>query len=445
MSIIRTFTYRHLLFFLICFSSLFKSAAQDFILKKGVKKQVIPFELRNNLIVFPMELNGKKLNFILDSGVGSTLLFNVNYKDSIQLNNIEKIDIQGLGGDNKIEAVISKNNKLVLKNITGINQDFYVLFHDSFDLSSKLGITIHGIIGYELLKDFVVKINYNLNRLTFYNKNSYSYKKCSKCENFDIQFFKLKPYINVGIRLNKTSNKIIPVKLLVDSGGSDTLWLFENSHPDILPPSKYFFDYLGEGLSGSITGKRSKIETLTIGKYELKKPIVAYPDSSTVSYARQFKERNGSLGSNILKRFIIIFDYPEKKISFKKSVLFSSPFTYNMSGIELVYNGKLLVKELTFTQVSPKNNRGSFSINYGFNYVFKPSYKILKVRPLSPAYYAGLLPNDILIKVNGKFAYEYKLEEIVHNFFESNSTVALIIEREGKNYEVKLELKNELD
>ena len=415
-----------------------------FSLKEGLKKQVIPFELKNNLIVFPMELNGKMLNFILDSGVGSNLLFNVNYKDSIHLNNVKKIDIQGLGGDKKVEAIISKNNRLNLKNITGINQSFYVLFHDSFDLSSKLGITIHGIIGYELFKDFVVKINYNSKRLIFYKKNNYKYAKCSKCETFDIQYFKLKPYINIGVKLNANSDKVTPVKLLVDSGGSDTVWLFEHSNPEILPPSNYFVDYLGEGLSGSIIGKRSKIEALVIGKFEFKKPIVSYPDSATVSFARQFKERNGSLGSNILKRFTVIFDYPNNKITFKKNSLYSSPFTYNMSGIELGYNGKLLVKEQNFNNVTVKNNKNSFQLDYGFKYVFKPSYKILKVRPYSPAYYARLEPNDILIKINNKFAYEYKLEEIIHKFFESDTTVNLIIERDGKDYEVELKLKNEL-
>ena len=114
-------------------------------------------------------------------------------------------------------------------------------------MSSKLGITIHGIIGYEILKDFVVDINYGTKRINFYKPDKYKHKICKKCETFDLSFFKLKPYIDVGIKLEPVSNKIIPVKLLIDSGGSDALWLFENSHPDILPPKFFLMIFWEKG------------------------------------------------------------------------------------------------------------------------------------------------------------------------------------------------------
>ena len=43
-----------------------------------------------------------------------------------------------------------------------------------FDLSSKMGTTIHGIIGYNLLRNFVVKINYRTKRIHFYNPKKYA-------------------------------------------------------------------------------------------------------------------------------------------------------------------------------------------------------------------------------------------------------------------------------
>ena len=195
------------------------------------------------MIVFPIEVNGRPLNFMLDSGVGATLLFNLYSKDSVMLHNKQKVRLQGLGSEESVEAILSKGNIFTFGNIRGHNQNLYLILDDSFDLSSKLGITIHGIIGYEILKDFIVDINYGTKRITFYNPSKYKYKNCRKCETFDLSFFKQKPYIDVGIKLDPVSNKIIPVKLLIDSGGSDALWLFENSHPDILPPKKYFNDF----------------------------------------------------------------------------------------------------------------------------------------------------------------------------------------------------------
>lgn len=111
-------------------------------------------------MVIPIEVNNKKLNFILDSGVGTTILFNIQKRDSIELHNIEQVKLKGLGSEEPVDAILSTNNIFKIKNIVSSNQKLYVVFNDFFDLSSKLGTTIHGIIGYSLLKDFLIKINY---------------------------------------------------------------------------------------------------------------------------------------------------------------------------------------------------------------------------------------------------------------------------------------------
>lgn len=447
-----SFSKNIILFFIALFISYSSFAQGNFKLVNNTKKQSLSFKLLSNLIVLPIEVNGKELNFILDSGVGSTILFNLNSKDSIPLHNLQKIKLQGLGSEEAVDAILSKGNIFKFNNVVGYGQSVYVIFDDSFDLSSKLGITVHGIIGYELFKNFVVNINYSSKRITFYNPTKYQYKNCKKCETLPLEFYMYKPFVNVGVKLKSSPHKITPVKLLIDSGGSDAMWLFENSHPDILPPKKYFVDFLGEGLSGSIYGKRAMIESLILGKHELKQPTVSYPDSVSVSFARKFEDRNGSLGANILKRFNVTFDYQNHKLTLKKASSFNAPFNYNMSGIELVYNGKILVKEndnanffaLSANNQSAKNDR--VILDYKYKYTFKPSYKIYKLQKNSPAYHAGLQINDILVKINGKYCHDLKLEEIVHKFYEKeNKKINLVVERDGKHYEFSFRLKNLLN
>ena len=76
-----------LIFLFLFFSSETKAQKgfQFFNTKKD--KQRINFKLINNLIVIPLKINGKELSFILDSGVGKTILFNISQNDSIGLNN----------------------------------------------------------------------------------------------------------------------------------------------------------------------------------------------------------------------------------------------------------------------------------------------------------------------------------------------------------------------
>lgn len=169
---------KYLLFFFGILLLGFNVNAQDGfrLLNKSYLKESVKFKLVNNLIIVPLEINGKELSFILDTGVNKTIIFNLSENDSIGLLNTEKILLRGLGGGDAIEAILSKNNNLKIKNLIGYNESVYVILKDFFDLSSKMGTTIHGIIGYNLLRNFVVKINYRTKRIHFYNPKKYQIK-----------------------------------------------------------------------------------------------------------------------------------------------------------------------------------------------------------------------------------------------------------------------------
>ena len=116
--------------FVYCLST----AQGNFDFTNNLNKQSISFKLLNNLIVFPIEVNGEKLNFILDSGVGGTVLFNLNARDSIKLNNVKRVKLQGLGGEEPINAAVSRGNTFTINSIENTNELVYVIDNDSFDL-----------------------------------------------------------------------------------------------------------------------------------------------------------------------------------------------------------------------------------------------------------------------------------------------------------------------
>lgn len=417
---------------------------------KGLKHhQQIRFRLINNIIVIPIEVNGKELSFILDTGVNKTIIFRLSDKDSIGLLNTSNIQLRGLGSGDAVEAIISQKNTFKINGLVSNNEAVYVVLNDFFDLSSKMGTTIHGIIGYSLLKDVIININYKTKKIHFYNPLTYTYKKCKKSETIPFQFYRRKPYIKAKVSLDTIGDTFTDVKLLVDSGGSDAIWLFENSKKTIKTPKLFFKDILGEGLSGLIFGNRSRIPKFKIGRFVIIKPTVSFLDSVSTHNARKFKARNGSIGGGILSRFKVWIDYPNKKITLKKNGSLTSGFNYNMSGLDIGYNGKQLVKEIieemhtsSYSSEGSNTNSVSFVSRYSFN--FRSSFVIRHVVKNSPAEKAGLLKDDVILEINGKHAHELDIEHIIHKFQERDKKkIRITIMRYGikMKFEFRLEKK----
>ncbi|WP_417785217.1 aspartyl protease family protein [Tenacibaculum sp.] len=444
---------RLLLYFFALFFSVSAFTQQNFqFLGKETDKQSLRFQLINNLVVIPLEINGHQLSFILDTGVNKTILFNLTSKDSVGLNNVKKVFIRGLGSGEPVEALFSRGNNFRIKNVTSSNQGLYVVLKDAFDISAKMGTTIHGIIGYDLLKDVIVKINYVNKRIDFYNPKTYNLNVCNKCESFPLQFYRNKPYIDVNVQVDTVTNKMLPVKLLIDTGGSDAVWLFEGTKKELKTPKKFFKDIIGEGFSGTIYGNRSRVPKISIGKFDIGEPTVSFLDSSSTFNARQFKERNGSIGGGILKRFKVWIDYPNKRVVLKKNASLKKGFYYNMSGLHIVYDGQELIKEKGTTKVDDSYNVNNqtaknnvISLVSTFFYRFKPKYKIDKVVENSPAFKAGIQVGDVIKRINGKAAHEYHLNEIIDMFHtKPGKKIKMEVERVGVKLKFMFKLEQRI-
>jgi len=421
-------------FILLMFCGSFFGLAQSYELPKGRKIQKVKFQLINNLMVIPIEVNGTKLSFILDSGVSKPILFNLSDKDEVQINNVSEVTIKGLGEGEPIKALSSKQNSFRLKNIKNDNQLLYVVLDRDLNFSPALGIPIHGIIGYDLFKDFVVDVNYALKTIKFHDPVTYKYKPNKKAETLPIAIRKNKAYIEGQIFLKEENE--VPVRLLVDTGSSDAIWLFENERIDL--PEKNYDDFLGEGLNGSIFGKRTKVNSINLGPFALKDAKAAFPDMQSFGSIKNLGNRNGSIGGEILKRFNIVFDYPNRKMTLKKNGNYKKPFHYNLSGITIQHNGLRYVAE---SIAGGKGIIKSEDRNFGDVQILLenrtklslvPEIIVSGIRVGSPAHEAGLREGDVVLAVNGKKVHRYKLQEITH----------MLDEQEGKKVRVMIERAN---
>jgi len=439
------------LWLLPLFCGTFAFAQNGFQLPQSVNREKIAFELVNNLVIIPIQINGTELSFLLDTGVNSTLLFSVEQLDSVQLNNAKPIKLRGLGEGGSVDAIVSDNNRVQVGRAIDQNHRIYMVVDSKINFSTRMGIPIHGIIGFDLFKDFVVKTDYTSKRLTLYRPDTFRNKKCRKCANIPMRFYSKKPFINVKVTSYVGETDFL---VLLDTGSSDGLWLFDEKDFISESPRNYFNDFLGLGLSGNIYGKRSKIKKLSIDEFHLEKVTTSFPDSNTVNKIKSLPDRKGSLGSEVLRRFSVIMNYREQTMTLKPNSRFNDPFYYNMAGLTLEHDGLIPVREVDYFKINPvtmtKERREATAIfdvykSPTLQFFLAPKYVVAEVRPDSPAEKVGIMKGDEVVKINGKASFKYKLYELV-NLFSSKAgkTIHLEISRNGIMQKKKFVLREVL-
>lgn len=426
------------IFFLLLIAMMPVFAQQGFVFEKGIEKVKVPMVLINNLIFIPIKVNGVELNFLLDTGVEETLLFSLEDNPDVNFFNTEKISLRGLGSEDAIEGLKTTNNILELDGIKANHQLIYVILDQSFNLSSQIGIPVNGIIGYQFFRENLVRIDYAGKKVIIYKDNDVNRKKIEKkFDKTEITIEKFKPYLLGTTNINRIETS---VKLLIDTGNSDSIWLFQNLSNQIKIPSKNFEDFLGKGFSGDIEGRRARITEFSFDKFNFKLPIVAFPDSSSIKNVRMVKDRVGSVGGEILKRFSVIFDYNNQLLFLKRNSGFKQPFTYNKSGLEIKHNGIQWVKETVKMETVPLGAGVTFdsegkNITNDFKYKFelKPIYEISNIRKNSVAAKCGLKVFDQILSINRMPAYRFSLQKLNEMFkSEEDKWIYLEIDRGGK-------------
>ncbi|RIV67491.1 PDZ domain-containing protein [Flagellimonas aequoris] len=424
--------------------------AQGYDLPSGQKFEKIRFELINNLIIIPIEINGAELTFILDSGVSKPILFNLSESDSVPINNVSEVTIRGLGDGEPMKALSSKGNIFRLGNAKNFSQDLYVVLDRDINLSTSLGIPVHGIMGYDLFRDFVVEVNYGSKNIKLHNPELYRHKNRKNDQTIPLIVDKRKAYVEGTVLMRDTAN--IKVKLLVDTGSSDALWLFREPERGLEVPEKNYEDHLGRGLSGDIFGKRSKIKGVRIGDFELKDAKVAFPYREFFGGLENLGDRNGSVGGEVLKRFNMVFDYSRGQVTLKKNGNFREPFQYNLAGIELQHNGlRYIAESIADSNGIVKDDDSSFGnvkilVENRTKLSLVPEIVVSSIRAGSPAAEAGLREGDVILAVNGKGVHRYKIQEILKMLNEKEGKrIRVLIERYNKDLLFSFVLKKVFD
>lgn len=424
-----------ILLLLMFFPWLTTAQTEGFHFQNSSRKEVIPFQLINNLILIPVTVNGAELTLLVDTGVAETLLFSLEEKE-VQLYEVEKVKFSGLGGSLEIEGLKSVNNIVQIgRHYKDFGHTIYVILNEDFNFSSHVGVPVNGIIGYHFFKNHPVKIDYINKKITVYPPEKPPARERRISTAIPISLELNKPYLMAGIEQTTDRKKS---KLLIDLGNSDPLWLFPGQIPGFNYSTPHIDDFLGRGFNGDIYGKRSRIHRFWLAHFKFEKPLMAMPDEASIQHLRLVPGRRGSVGNEILRRFALLIDYPQEKIYLRKNKNYDDAFHLNMSGLDIKHDGMFWDQDLVkVNNPTPREaqNASTVTVSNEFRYRFtlKPEYSVAGTRPGSPAHEAGVRKGDKIQRINGHKAADLKLEDIMSLMkSEEKTKITLEAERNGQ-------------
>jgi len=360
----------------------------------------IPFVLNSNHIYIPVSIGGSRpLSFILDTGAGMPVLDMETAKD-LGLKTVGKFEGRGVGeGTQEVNFVTLESVRLGDLFIDSVSAGTISLK----PLSKYEGMPDDGILGYDIFSKFVVKVDYENQKLTLYEPSSFKYE--GRGEILPITLEESHPHVKAKIDGQYEGTFIL------DTGARSSLVLhtpFVQKHDLLSRTGKKIDVFSGIGVGGRAMGKVTRVKNIEIGNFNIPAPVTTLSSSEKGAFASE--KIDGNIGGGILKRFTVIFDYPNKQMFLEPNANFSYEDDFDMAGL-------WLTKEGDTTRV---------------DFVIKDS----------PADKAGIKEGNLVVKINGQSTKDLLLRDIRKMLqADQGKKISLIINSEGKEKNIKLKLK----
>lgn len=397
---------------LLFYSPLIKAQIFDLVLPKGVKHIDVPFEYENDFIIVKVLFNGSlPLRFIFDTGAEHTILTKRAVTDLFQIQYDRRFTIYGSDLSTMLYAYLARGITLKLDKLVATNRNILVLEEDYFRFQEFAGVNVQGILGSDLFRRFVVKIDFQRQLISFIDPSVFNPPK--KFKELAIDLYRSKPYLNTKISVNSSAESS-SARLLIDTGASLSLLLYTNTDINIELPPKTILTNIGMGLGGFLQGAMGRIEKIEFDPFAFSGVITNFQELDVkLDSLNPSRGRHGILGNHILKRFTVYIDYIEEKMYLKPSRNYRSKFAYDRSGLNLSASGA------------------------GLN-----TFSVFNVVPNSPAGEVGLQKGDQIKRVNGWPVIFFSLEELTRKLrARKGKKITLVVEREGETLKFEFRLR----
>lgn len=306
----------------------------------------IPFEYVNNFIIVNVVFNRIfPLKFIFDTGAENTILTRKEITDLLSINYQRRIKIYGSDLQTELTGYVAPGISLDFgEHLRIASQAVLVMEEDYFRFEEYAGVEVHGILGADILRRFVIHIDYRRRRITFQDPSKFSPPRNRTFQTVPAEFSRHKPYFNLSYSLRPGEDQ--PVKLLMDTGASLALLVYTHSDSTLQLPTGLVRTNIGRGLGGSLEGYMGRVARLQIGQLDLDNIVTSFQDIADqyVVDSTFLNNRNGIVGNVILKRFQIIVDYVREDVYLRPNRDFRKAFKFDRSGMSIIAGGEELNK-----------------------------------------------------------------------------------------------------
>ncbi len=320
-------------------------------------------QLTGGIVILHASLDqfGDTLNFILDTGSGGISLDTLTaayYK--LKLEASERT-VRGIGGVKQLHYY--RGGSLHFKGLDVDKLDFHI--NDYEILSEVYGLRVDGIIGYSFFRRYIVTLDYDKQMISVYAPGKYKYPKGGTF---------LKPtFASIPITKHEVSDERSYLLNFYFDTGAGMCMLFTDQFikdSNFISKKRKMVSTQVEGLIGKIGMRLTTIKRMKIGPYKFSKvPVHIYDDSLNVL---SYPFVSGLMGSDLLRRFNLVINYPEQTFHLTPNTHLKDPFDYSYTGMNYYFiEGKVVITE---------------------------------VQQGSPAEKAGFIPGDIIFGVENNFS-----------------------------------------
>lgn len=312
---------------------------EQFVEKRAKFITKFPFkQLNGGVILLQAKFNDNPtpLNFILDTGSGGISLDSSTCAEFKIPHSPSGKTINGIAGVREVD--FARNNTLNLPGLKVEGLDFYI--NDYGILSYVYGEKIDGIIGYSFFSRYIVKVNYDSVNIEVFEPGSIRYPSGGYLLHPLFTTLPIQP-------LTIKDQRSIDGNFYIDTGAGLSFLLSKDFEQDslVLLRKRKPLPIQAQGLGGRKRMMISVIKEVKIGPYRFRRvPTYILDDEYN---ATSYPFLGGLIGSDILRKFNIIFNYKKRQIHLLPNSHFKESFEYSYTGLSLYFiDGKVVVDDV---------------------------------------------------------------------------------------------------